>query len=287
MNNKPLIGQIGVGSVGSAYANNFEDRGYDVVRYDVDEHQQGIEAIPYADIVFIAVPTPRTPEDGFDGSNLEDALEVVGEGNIAVILSTILPGTTNKMQKKFPNKYILHKPEFLTERNAEKDVQNPDRHLIGYTDKSESVTKEVLNVLPVANFEKEMPAKIAEITKYGGNCWFYFKIIFMNLLFEVCQQKDIDFELVKENMAADPRVGRSHLDVQHQGGRGAGGNCFVKDMAAFHDMYENLNKEDLYASQLLQSLQLKNIEVMLESGKDLDIIKQVFGEDIINNLQDD
>jgi UDP-glucose 6-dehydrogenase len=63
----------------------------------------------------------------------------------------------------------------------------------------------------------------------------------------------------------------------HKGGRGAGGNCFVKDMAAFRHLYEEI-LEDKSGAEVLKALEKKNVELLKESGKSEDIIKGVYGE---------
>src|SRR5690606_30150579 len=105
------IGFIGQGWIGKNYADNFEDRGYDIVRYSVEpEYVENKEKIKDCDIVFIAVPTPTTPE-GFDSSIVQNVIELVGDGKVALIKSTIVPGTTEKIQEVYPNKYVMHSPE--------------------------------------------------------------------------------------------------------------------------------------------------------------------------------
>jgi nucleotide sugar dehydrogenase len=274
---KPIIGQIGMGWIGSNYAKDYEERGYEVIKYDAEKYKENREKIKDADIVFIAVPTPSTP-DGFDYSIVDEVLGLVGEGKIAVIKSTILPNTTETLQAKHPNIYLMHSPEFLTEVTAEYDVKNPCRNIIGYTEKSKCKAREVMITLPTAPYEKEIPAMEAEMIKYGGNCWFYFKVVYMNMLYDLTQKMGIDYEIVKEGMSADKRIGRTHLDAVHKGGRGAGGHCFIKDMAAFAEMYRKEFGDDPTGNVLLDWLQIKNRELLTESGKSLDLLKGVYGE---------
>ena len=275
---KPVIGFIGQGFIGKNYADDFEERGYDIVRYALEEpFVQNKEKIKDCEITFIAVPTPSTPK-GFNYSIVEEALGLIGDGKIAVIKSTVLPGTTEKLQEKFPNIYLFHSPEFLTAKTASEDARRPDRNIIGYTEKSESRAEEVMLVLPIAPYEKNIPVKEAELVKYGGNIWFYFKVIYVNLLSNLSEKLDIDYDVVKEVMSADRRIGRTHLEASHQGGRGAGGYCFIKDMSAFAEIYRKELPDDDLGNMILEALQEKNIELLLDSDKDLDLLKGVYGE---------
>lgn len=268
-----------MGWIGKNYSNDFERRGYEVVKYSLEpEYIKNKSRIAECDIVFIAVPTPSTPE-GFDYSILEEAIALnVKAGSIVVIKSTILPGTTDELQNKFPDIYLIHSPEFLTEATAEYDVANPARNILGYTEKSKCKTSEVLIHLPTAPYEVEIPAKEAELIKYGGNCWFYFKIMFINLLYNVCKEMDLNYETIKWGMAADKRIGRTHLDPIHKNGRGAGGHCFIKDMAAFSEMYRYWMGDDQLGNDLLTAIQKKNIELLKISGKDLDLLESVYND---------
>lgn len=279
----PLIGFIGQGFVGKAYADEFENRGFKNVRYALEEpYRNNKEKIKDCDIVFIAVPTPTT-ENGFDDSIIRSAVKLVGKGKTAIIKSTILPGITRSIQEENPGIFVFHSPEFLTEVTALHDASNPNRNIIGVPVKSneaETKAKEVLAVLPGAPFELITGSEEAELIKYGGNCWFYFKVIFINMLYDVANKKNIDWTIVRDTMAADPRIGRSHLDPLHKSGRGAGGHCFIKDFAAFAEIYEEIVGDDA-GIQVLARVRDKNAKLLVESGKDLDLLAGVYGDGIV------
>jgi len=279
-----LIGFIGQGWIGKSYADNFETRGYQVVRYAKEEPYSVNQAkISKCDIVFIAVPTPTTSA-GFDDSILRQVIKLVGEKKIAVIKSTIMPGTTESIQKDNPNIYVVHSPEFLTEATSAYDAANPQRNIIGIplnNDEYKQKAKQVMEVLPFASYQLVCRAKEAELTKYGGNCWFYFKVVFINLLYDLAGKLGVDYQVVKEAMSADPRIGSTHLDPIHKTGRGAGGHCFIKDFAVFSKMYRELVGNEL-GLKVLAGLKDKNIDLLVQSNKDLDLLKGVYGEDFIN-----
>ena len=272
------IGFIGQGFIGSAYADDFEDRGYETVRYDNEKYEKNKNKIALCDIVFIAVPTPTTPK-GFDYSIVEEVLGLVGQEKIAVIKSTILPGTTEKLQKKFPDKFIIHSPEFLRAVTAKEDAANPNRNIIGYTEKSKEKAKEVLEILPKAPYNKIMPVKNAELVKYMGNCFLAQKVIFANLVYDLTEKLNINYDEVKEAVGADPRIGEGHLSIDHFDGRGAGGYCFIKDLAAFSSLYRDMVTKDKNGIQFLSSLEEKNKKLLRESGKDIDILEGVYGKE--------
>lgn len=293
MKNNFRIGFIGQGWIGKNYADDFENRGLEVARYGLeDEYKNNKESIKDCDIVFIAVPTPTTP-DGFDFSIVESALDLVGDNKIAVIKSTIVPGTTEKLQAKFPNIFVMHSPEFLREKTAAYDAANPDRNIIGIpvlNEKYNSKAEEVLSILPHAPYSKIMFSRDAELVKYGSNCFLFAKVIFMNMIYEITETNGGHYENVREAISNDPRIGPSHTQVLHASGhvtnrvgRGAGGHCFIKDMQAFREMYAKVGNN--FGDELLKSLTDKNLELLINGDKDIDLASQVFGQDIVNKFK--
>ena len=278
---KLLIGFIGQGFIGKNYADDFEARGYSVVRYSLEEpFVQNKEKIAECDIVFIAVPTPTTPS-GFDYSIVQTALSLVGKGKVAVIKSTMIPGTTDILQKENTDIFVLHSPEFLREVSAAYDAAHPDRNIVGIPidgDKYREKANSVISILPTAPFVKICTARDAEFIKYGGNNFFYVKVVYMNLLYDLAQEIGCDWNTVQDGMVADPRIGASHMNPVHDSGRGAGGHCFIKDFAAFANVYEKL-VGDIDGVKALRAFEEKNIKLLKDSRKDIDLLEGVYGKE--------
>jgi UDPglucose 6-dehydrogenase len=227
------IGIIGVGMVGGALARYFESVGIKPFLYDKYKNLGSPQEVNKADVVFIAVPTPYDAKKRwYDESYLNDAFKILKKPKIVVIKSTVLPGTTERFQKKYPKHKVLFNPEFLTELTAEQDMRYPDRQIIGYTKKSYNVARDVLHILPLAPFERIMPATEAEMVKFFGNNWFAIKVAYANQMYDICQKLGIDYDRVMEAAAADKRIGRTHLEVWYKGYRGYGGKCLPKDIKA-------------------------------------------------------
>lgn len=280
METEKKIGFIGQGWIGKHYADDFESRGFSIVRFSKENGQEvNAGLIGQCDIVFIAVPTPTTPE-GFDDSIVRRVIKLIGKGKIAVIKSTILPGTTASIQKENPEIFVLHSPEFLREASAAYDAGHPDRNIIGIpaeTDEYRKKAQEVMQVLPVAPFNLVCGSGEAELVKYAGNNFLYTKVLFMNVLYDLTEKLGFDFKTVTDCMVADPRIGNSHMTPVHQSGRGAGGHCFIKDFAAFRKMYEE-HVGDKLGMEMLHALEEKNIDLLMSSKKDLDLLRGVYGE---------
>lgn len=272
------IGFIGQGFIGKNYADDFEERGFSVTRYDLEKYQANKDKIKDCDLVFIAVPTPTTP-NGFNHDILTSVLGLIGKGKTAVIKSTIMAGTTIKLQKLYPEIIVMHSPEFLTEKTAAFDARNPERNIVGITDiNDQELYKKaeiVLSVLPKCPYSLITKSQNAELIKYGGNNWFYFKVIFMNILYDLVQKSEADFEVVKEGMSFDSRIGKTHLDVVHQGGRGAGGHCFIKDFEAFIEMLDKNNLTE--QKKVCEVLRNMNLAYLKSTNKNQDLVKEIYG----------
>ncbi len=279
------IGFIGQGFIGKNYADDFEERGLSIVRYGLEkEHVGNKAAIGLCDVVFIAVPTPTTPK-GFDDSILRSALELLKNGAIAVIKSTVTMGTTEALQKDFPHLSVLHSPEFLREKHAAYDARHPERNIIGIPENSrrfKQAAERVLALLPRAPYQKIMAARAAELTKYAGNCFLMTKVVFMNALYNLAQEEGVVWSELADAMSADPRIGASHLQPVHESGhgggakRGAGGHCFIKDFAAFVDRYARTG--DATGVRFLEAIELQNVQLLVASGKDIDLVQGVYGK---------
>jgi UDPglucose 6-dehydrogenase len=285
------IGFIGQGWIGKNYADDFENRGYTVVRYALEEpYKNNKEKLKDCSIVLIAVPTPTTSE-GFDDSILRDAVGNTAPGTIVVIKSTVLPGTTESIQQQFSDRTVVMSPEFLVESRAAYDAAHPVRNIIGIPVDNEAyreAAKKVLAVLPEAPFSLTCTSREAELIKYAGNMFLFTKVMFANLFFDIAGSLGADWEAVSTGLAADPRIGPSHLKVmdasRHPGapiGRGAGGHCFIKDFKALRELYQQHNPGDTTGIALLQALETKNIELLTKSGKDIELLKGVYGDEAI------
>jgi UDPglucose 6-dehydrogenase len=283
----PQVGFIGQGFIGKNYADDFEARGFAVVRYALEApYDRNGDLIRDCDVVFVAVPTPTTPQ-GFDDSVIRAVLPLMGAGKIAVIKSTMLPGTTKELQAAFPGITVFDSPEFLAEKTAAHDASHPLRNIVGIPRDTPEMRKkaaDVLSILPKAPFELVASSNETELIKYAANAHLYFRVLFANLFYDLAERLGANYQVVREAVAADPRIGPSHLNPIDQSGhpgakpgRGAGGHCFIKDFAALCGLYEKALPDDASGIAVLRSLEAKNNELLRASGKDLDLLAGVYG----------
>ena len=129
------IGIIGQGFVGNAVYQKFKNY-FEVKTYDLDSSKcNSIEQETLDnDIIFVCLPTPMNSDGSCNISIVEGAVKrcfEFGKTKIVVIKSTIPPGTTESLNKKYPSLNIVFNPEFLTEANAVQDYENQTRVILG------------------------------------------------------------------------------------------------------------------------------------------------------------
>ena len=278
---KAKIGFIGNGYVGKHIADDFEARGYEVVRYALEApFDKNKETVGECDIVFVAVPTPTTP-NGFDDSTVEKVLSYIQPGRTVVIKSTVIPGTTKRLQEKFPKLTLLFSPEFLRETTAAHDAAHPFAVIVGTPvadDVHARAAAHVLEIMPDAPHRDLCGSTEAEMMKYAQNVMGYITIVFFNVLYDVNAAAGGDWEVVRRLLGTDPDTASRFANPVHKGGRGAGGNCLVKDFAAMRELYEKLLPNDEKTLTLMRAMEAKNIELLTTSGKTTDIVRAVYGD---------
>lgn len=276
---RPLIGFVGQGYVGGSYANNFEKRGYKIVRYSLEAQWiANKKNIRDCDIVFVCVPTPTTPK-GFDVSIVESGLSLMGKSSIAVVKSTMQPGTTKNLQKKFPHLTILCSPEFLSVASAQEDADNPFSNIVGIPSRSAkhmSAAKKIHSVLPKAPFSLICDSTEAELIKYAHNLSGYMQVLTFNLIYDMARHFKSRWEPIQKAIEADPMICNRYSNPVHKSGRGAGGACFIKDMAAFAKLYARTVRRPEGVA-LLSAAQKNNIALLSETRKDMDLLRAVYG----------
>src|SRR3989338_4655163 len=287
MESTPRIGIMGLGVVGSQLKRWFEEtnghkRGVDLFLYDIASSKGYSDDINKAQVIFVCVPTPSLPEGTINLSFVESVFKRLAGEKIVIIKSTVLPGATEHFQKNYKQHKILFNPEFLTEKNAWEDFHKPNRQIVGFTENSLNVAGMVLSLLPQAPFMSPYgintfkPTKItateAEIIKYGGNIFISRKINLANIIALLSEKVGANYDNVRLGIAADYRIGGSHLDVLHGGYKGFGGCCIPKDLNAFISCLEYyrllectelLKKDREFNEKLLatQGLTIKDVSV--------------------------
>lgn len=221
------------------------------------------EAIPGAEVVFIAVGTPPLANHSPDLSFLLSAAQSVGaylNGSFTVVVnkSTVPIGSGNWVESILRESYEQHhnhqsdghfavasNPEFLREGSALNDSLYPDRVVIGA---DEPRALELLYTLYRPILDQTFPSPTflprpeglgavplisthlasAELIKYAANAFLALKISYINEVGRLAERVGADITQVANGIGLDARIGTRFL----QPGIGWGGSCFGKDTAA-------------------------------------------------------
>jgi len=219
------------------------------------------EAVPDAQVVFIAVGTPPGAGGAPDLRYLQAAAEGVGERlgphfTVIVNKSTVPIGSGNWVGALVRDAAerrgrgrdcfaVASNPEFLREGSALHDSLYPDRVVIGADDPR---TAEVLYTLyrPMLDQTFQPPSFLprperlgavplistdlpsAELIKYAANAFLALKISYINEIGQLAEKVGADIAQVARGIGLDARIGTRFL----QAGIGWGGSCFGKDTAA-------------------------------------------------------
>ena len=261
--NYKKIGVVGSGFVGTALTEGMSAY-YDVHTYDKFRESTccSIEELcSKTKIIFVCVPTPMN----LDGSCSLDVIKsVIGEidshskNHIAVIKSTIPPGTTKSLNAQCKNLKIVFSPEFLTEANFIDDFKNPTRIVVGGPRPASTIVKNIFRkVFPEVPIIKT-GSNTAEMVKYFLNTFLATKVSFSNEIKQICDQLDIDYDKVVEYSLYDTRIGKTHFSAPGPDGyHGFGGSCFPKDLNALIFLAKELSIEP----RLLQAVWEKNLQI--------------------------
>ena len=277
------IGIIGRGFVGSAVAHGFSDGvGYsaNIRIYDKDPSKSlnSLEdVVNNSDFIFVSVPTPSNEDGTISIEILNSCIREINDVHsnkehsnpIILIRSTILPGTSKKIQNTFPDMRIVFNPEFLTERSANFDFISQTRFVLGGDKKNVSeVSKLYKDRFGSSISIIETDFQSAELIKYVCNTYFATKVSFLNEMKRISDKVDANWDDVIEGFLRDGRIGSSHTQVPGPDGKfGFGGSCFPKDIQAMISFSEEIG----VFSNVLNGAWQTNLEVRPE--KDWESLK--------------
>ena len=231
---KRKVGVIGNGFVGEAISFAFSPT-TDLRVYDIDPlratHTK--EEVDECEFIFVCVPTPMYRDGTQDLSYIEKVFDEAISGPIYIIKSTVLPGTTEALWKKYPSLSIIFNPEFLTERTAKLDMLTQARIILGGRKDLTMRTKELYEERFMNRHIIETDSATAELTKYMNNTYFATKVSIMNEFKRLSDKLGTNWPDALYGFASDHRIGDSHLHVPGPDGKhGYGGTCFPKDVNA-------------------------------------------------------
>lgn len=309
------IGFIGLGKLGLPVALAIENAGHEVRGFDpspqVQEIVEGgllpykeegaqelldgsairlsdpVELALWADIVFVAVQTPHAPQyegitalpddrSDFDYNYLEEAINSIADARLIAVISTVLPGTIERLSPQVDHSQVLYNPSFIAMGTTIPDFLDPEFVLIGSDEAPTSKLRlfyQTIHTAPIF----VTTIKTAELTKVAYNTFIGLKIAFANTMMEICEKigADVD-DLIDVLSLADRRIISS---AYMRGGMGDGGGCHVRDNIALSWLARKLDLSyDLFEA-LIRCREEQTFwlaQLAIESGGDIEIMGKAY-----------
>lgn len=198
------------------------------------------------DIIFVSVNTP-TKTFGVGAGMAADLrywemtareiLKYAKSPKIVIEKSTLPVKTALAMERILNSNHhgiafdVLSNPEFLAEGSAVRDLESPDRILIGSEQTEEGLRARDTLVEIYANWvprEKILTSNIwsSELSKLVSNAFLAQRISSINAISALCEKTDADVTEVSRAVGMDSRIGPKFLNASI----GFGGSCFKKDI---------------------------------------------------------
>lgn len=199
-----------------------------------------------ADIVFVSVNTPTKTfgEGKGKASDLQylektaHAIVAASDSSKIIVEKSTLPVRTAEALEKILNSNakgirfdVVSNPEFLAEGTAIKDLENPDRVLIGSRE-TESGLKARQTLVDVyknwVSDERIIRSNVwsSELSKLVANAFLAQRISSINSISALCEKTGADVKEISRAIGADSRIGNKFLNASI----GFGGSCFKKDI---------------------------------------------------------
>jgi UDPglucose 6-dehydrogenase len=235
-----IVGIIGGGFVGKALK-LLECDDLNMLIYDINKDLCNPKNIEMKDLlkcecIFLCLPTPMNPNGSCNIDiicNVVKNLRDLNYKGCIICKSTVPVDTCDNLNINFC-------PEFLTEKNYEEDFINTSEWIIGLLNNTNIKLKELFSkMINIAYKNGKIKSdkvvyltnKEAEMVKLFKNSYLATKVSFCNEMYEYCKKKNINYDIVRNNVVLDKRIEKSHTLVPgHDNNFGFGGTCLVKDI---------------------------------------------------------
>jgi UDPglucose 6-dehydrogenase len=264
------IAFIGCGKLGMPCAEEIVKAGHSVTGYDVAKVTSDLvdikdtiaEAVKFAKIVFVAVPTPHDPS--YDGraptahlepkdfsydivkSVLRECDSVMNLAQMIVLISTVLPGTVRReLEPLVTNTRFVYNPYLIAMGSVAWDFVNPEMVMIGTEDGDETGDARELIDLYKTVIENDPRYVVGtwdecECIKVFYNTFISTKIGLANMIQDVAmKQGNINVDVVTTALAESTKriMGPQYMTA----GMGDGGACHPRDNIALRFMAQELD----------------------------------------------
>lgn len=195
-----------------------------------------------AEFAFICVGTPSGVNGEADLRYVSSAAKSIAETMahpLVIINKSTVPVGTGDWTREIIERHqprpiafeVVSCPEFLREGSAITDFMNPDRTVLGSTQRQAAEKVAELHA-PLNAPLVITDIRTAEMIKYASNAFLATRISFINEISIICERLGADVTEVARGMGSDKRIGPHFL----QAGIGFGGSCLPKDVKALANM---------------------------------------------------
>ncbi len=220
------------------------------------------DVVSNSDVIFVAVQTPHSPEYGGETPapgerrdfeyaylvqtvrNICLAAKAQRKNIIVAVISTVLPGTCSRLIFPMLNRYVqfAYTPAFIAMGTTIADYRKPEFQVCGVLGEAKKVRAQIARVfLPVHGEDRLLHCGVedGEAIKIVYNTLISTKIVFANMLMEMCHKTGADCDVVTGALAL--ATDRLISDKYLYGGMGDGGACHPRDLIAMSWLAERLD----------------------------------------------
>lgn len=187
------------------------EMGHTIAVYDIKNKETFNNLNKHYDYCFICVSTDKLADGSCDISNVRDCIEKV-TSDIAIIKSTIPPGTTESFLKAYPEKHLVFSPEFYG--TTIQAPTNLNFLILGGQIEDCSKVADLFHLFKPANFKiRFTDFRTAELVKYMENCFLGLKVQFCSEFYDIANSIGVNYNELRECFVLDERLGESHTYI--------------------------------------------------------------------------
>lgn len=213
-----------------------------------------IDQVAGSDVAFVCVPTPLL-KGNLDCSIVEKVIKKCDAG-IIVIRSTVTPGFTDSMTKKY-KKRIIMQPEYLgeTPNHPMFDQKNRSFIILGGSPKDTRKIIELYQTTYNANTTiRQVTAYEAEVIKLSENRAIAFKVAQCQELYDACEKAGLDYYTIRDAVYGDDPRFNLWWTFVYPDKRGFHSKCLPKDVYAWCAWAESIG----YNPEITRALLKRN-----------------------------
>ena len=184
--------------------------------------------------------------------NDQDLL-IISQSHFGVGATEILQSYLSKRKKQF----VAYFAENISEGEALERIRNPRYLILGCDNEASIITIQSLFRPFSSQLENlfVMSSREAEFAKFSIVGMLALRIGYVNELANLAEQLDVNIDVIRSGMGADPRIGRHHLNP----GCGFGGNTFPHTLQSLAELLSQSSESLLLQTVLHENEKQKEL----------------------------